>query len=1130
MQKTPAGLVLHSATDLCHFLECQFLTARDLRALEEPLERVADTEDAELIQRKGHAHEAAYLAQLKAAGLQVVEIAHDRPAVMAARTREAMAAGADVIFQATFLDQGFLIDGVRLPVVGHADFLRRVEQPSALGGYRYEVHDTKLAKSSKTKFLVQLILYSELLANVQEAYPQRMHVVTGREGGAIESHETARYRDVVRLALARYSRFVSDEDALAEARPEPNDHCGFCGWRDYCAARWLKEDHLSRVANISQQQIVKLKRAGVTTVTALAALKEDEAVPGMSEPTLARLQQQARLQLEAERTGKPEVVRLPVEPHKGLGRMPAPHPEDLYFDMEGNPLEEGGPLEYLFGLYHASWGFKAFWALKREDEKSCFEEFMDFVMTHLQKHPGAHVYHYAAYEQTALKRLMTQYGTRESAVDHLLRQGLLVDLYQVVREGLRVSEPRYSIKNLEHFYAEKRQGEVTNAGASIIFFERWKETAEQRYLDDIERYNEDDVRSTLGLHRWLIGLRSQDEPWRVAPVAKEEAFEQSASHAEYQLQERINELMQRVAHLPDDNESRRVHQLLAYLLGFHRRADKPVWWAMFERQTFTEDELAEDLESLQGLTRIGNPVPVKKSNVWTYQYPSQETKLRAGASVVDLYHDLKAYTLHAHDESARTIQIKVGAQVEMPLIMNLGPGGPIDSSGIAKALQRMVDRFLRSGQLPSAIHDLLYRQCPSVSGVSYGDPLLKRMPPEVKEVSEVVAGLEESILFIQGPPGTGKTYTGSHLIVDEIRRGRRVAVLSNSHHAINNLLHAVESRAEQQMLRFKGVKKSTKDQPDTYFSGNQIENLYDSSTLDLRAPDLDLVAGTAWLFSRTAMEGVFDTLFVDEAGQVSLANLLACMPCARNVVLLGDQMQLAQPIQGSHPGQSGLSALDYLLDGHATIATDRGVFLSETWRMAPPITDFISRLVYESRLISQPDNARQVIHWPAGVMYKPQGIESHAICHEGNAQASAEEAAALAEVYRQLLSSTWTNRHGEQHPITSTDILVVSPYNLQVQKLKQVLPPDARVGTVDKFQGQEAAAVLISMATSSQAYLPRDIEFLFSTNRLNVAVTRGRAYVGFFHSPDLLLVKARTVEAMALVNTVVALAGFELST
>jgi uncharacterized protein len=270
------------------------------------------------------------------------------------------------------------------------------------------------------------------------------------------------------------------------------------------------------------------------------------------------------------------------------------------------------------------------------------------------------------------------------------------------------------------------------------------------------------------------------------------------------------------------------------------------------------------------------------------------------------------------------------------------------------------------------------------------------------------------------------------------------------------------------------------------------------------------------------LRGKLDYLFVDEAGQVPPANIVATGLAARNIVLVGDQMQLSHPGRSKHPAGSGVSALDYLMGDLPTVPEDRGVFLERTWRMHPSLCRFISDAFYESRLESHKTTELQKIHLSddcAGILAST-GLRYVAVEHDDNSQQSVEEAAQLDIAYRCLLGQSWTNQRGETNPVTVDDILVVSPFNMQVNLLKATLPPHARVGTVDKFQGQEAAVVLVSMASSSTDYIPRGIEFLFSKNRLNVALSRARCLSVMFCSPRLLDVVCADLVKMNLVNTV----------
>jgi uncharacterized protein len=348
-------------------------------------------------------------------------------------------------------------------------------------------------------------------------------------------------------------------------------------------------------------------------------------------------------------------------------------------------------------------------------------------------------------------------------------------------------------------------------------------------------------------------------------------------------------------------------------------------------------------------------------------------------------------------------------------------------------------------------------------------------------------------------------------------KGFRVGVTSNSHKAINNLLSAVEDVAQAQGVRFRGVKKSNDDED--CLNGKYIEDTDDNAVVE--SADHQLIAGTAWLFSRPTLEHSVDFLFIDEAGQVSLANVIAMGTSARNIVLLGDQMQLGQPIQGVHPGSSGESILDYLLQGLATIPSNRGIFLDTTRRMHPDVCRFISDAVYDGRLNPDGENSLRVLllNGAADPALKPSGIQFIEARHDACSQSSNEEAEVVRSLVDNLMTQGFSNKQGVACPFTLDNVLIVAPYNAQVNLLKRVLPSGARVGTVDKFQGQEAEVVIVSMTTSSGEYMPRFMDFLFSKNRLNVAISRARSLAIVVASPDLLSIKCSSPEDMSLVNT-----------
>jgi len=1098
--------ILYSASDLMHFLSCTHAAALDILNLDSPLQKAEDTDQQEMFQRRGLEHEKAYLEELRKSGRSVAEITVkgiDLQAAMAA-TLEAMKSGVDVIYQATLF---------QAPWHGFADFLVKVAKPSNLGAFSYEAVDTKLARTAQPKHILQLCIYSDLLESLQGTKPDYMSVKLG-DGTMYR----LRFDDVAHYyqhAKTRFEQFVADK--TRKTAPEPCSYCDMCIWRDNCNAEWLRTDHLCQVANIKRDQIHKLNEAGFSTLEQLAKAPADLKIKKMGAETATRLRAQAELQLKKREDSENHLEILPLRSGRGFERLPQANIGDLFFDMEGDPLYDGG-LEYLFGVIDRLDGketFTKFWAHDHAEEKLAFEQLMDFLTAHLTNYPEAHIYHYNHYEPTALKRLAANYGTREDAVDDLLRQHRLVDLFQVVRESIRISEPRYSIKNLETFYMEKRDGEVKTAGDSIVMYERWRETHEQKLLDDIANYNRIDCVSTAKCLDWLLTLRPDGIRWFI-PEFKMEDLDKTAAQMEAEAEQL--EVMNRLQRGANDNNLAQ-RELVGHLLQFHRREAKPAWWSMFDRQNREVDELVDDIDCLGNLQLARQPEQEKRSLIWTYQYPPQETKFTEGKEC------LRAETLeslgkiHSIDRTNRIIQLKRGANREpLPNNLSIIPGGPINTNEIMAALMRYVDSVADGNDIYKACSAIVARALPTIKGMPHGAPLRQDGQSSLGAALAIVPELDHSYLFIQGPPGAGKSHTSAHVIVELLQRGNRVGIASNSHKAVNNLLHKVAKVAQELGVSFAGAKKANKEDEDTWVNSPMITDVFKNEDI---SPAHMLVGGTAWLFSREEHDQAFDYLFIDEAGQVALANVIAMGTCTRNIVLVGDQMQLGQPVQGIHPGESGQSVLDFLLQGEPTVRPEQGLFLGESWRMHPDVCRFISDVIYGGELHAHPDCSNQKLvltgDIPEGI--KPTGLGFVSMSHTGCSQSSEEEAAYIRDTYNYLLGQHYIDKKGERHPVTPEDILVISPYNLQVNLLKQQLPDGALVGTVDKFQGQEAPVVLISMATSSGEEMPRDIEFLYSRNRLNVAISRAKYLAVLVANPKLLEISCATVDQMKLVNT-----------
>ncbi len=1071
------GSILFSPSDLNAFLECEHLTQLELAVARHELARPTDENpQADLVKRKGEEHEAAYLAQLLADGRDVTTIPNDWDLDEAARaTEEAMLAGADVVYQACFVDGDWR---------GFADFVER--QP----GGRYEVVDTKLARHSKPAYVLQLCFYSEQVGRIQGSMPERMHVVLGTH-----ERESLRVADFLAYYHRVRERFVSAVEAGIDVYPLPVSFCDRCDFQQRCESRWRADDHLSLVARMRRDQILRLKREGIATVAQFAQAPDAARPQTMAPRTFETLRDQAAMQVAARANGHAWKV-LPSEPARGFELLPPPSDGDLFFDIEGDPFwEPGRGLEYLCGIVDSAGAFRPFWAHDRAQERRAVEGVIDLIREGRAADPALHVYHYASYEVTALKRLTCEYGTREEELDELLRAEVFVDLYKVVSQGLRLSHERYGLKQVETFYFE-RHADLRAGDDSIVLYEDWLERHDPRILDDIAAYNEEDCVSTLQLRDWLLPLRpseaTQPEPKepRDPPEGVEETEELRAAL---------------LAGLPEDSyevaDADRPRWLLAQLLLYHRREGKPVWWAFFNRIGRTSEELEErDSDAIGGLEQDGPPIGAGQSLVWPFKFPAQQHHLSPGNAVFDPATGGPAGNIDALDEEAGTLMLRRGPKLEdAPLPAALIPGGPFKTTEQQAALRRLARSVLAGAETYLASKSILARE-------PFTSPLVQ---DDLEAAKELVTALGGRHLVIQGPPGAGKTYTGARLIVRLMQLGRRVGVTATSHKAIHNLVAEVERAAREESFSFRGLKKG--DSYESAFVTTSANQAHFSAPED----DVLLLAGTAWLFAREDMEDVVDTLFVDEAGQVSLADALAVGTCARNVVLLGDPQQLGQVSQGIHPEGAAASVLVHLLGDEDTVPPERGLFLSRTWRMHPEVCRFISETSYEGRLHAVPACELQRIDTPGLV---GTGLRWLAVEHEANRASSIEEADRIAAELEQLIGGTFTDCDGLERRIGYEDVLVVTPYNAQVRCLRKRLGRRARIGTVDKFQGQEAPVVFFSMATSSGEDLPRNVEFLFSRNRLNVAISRAQSLAVLFASPKLLEIRCRTIEQMRMVN------------
>ena len=1128
-----------SATDLANHLACRHLTVLDVGAAEgqwKPPDWFRA--DAEVLRERGLEHERAYLAHLERQGLAIVRLDESGDERRGLKdTLAAMYRGAEVIAQATLAGGRWL---------GRADVLRRVETPSGLGAWSYEAVDTKLARETKAGAVLQLCLYSELLGEIQGLPPEYMHVVPRRRDFPLDTYRVNDYIAYYRLVRRRLVGAVDARDGEGEPTyPEPVPHCEICRWFPRCDRQRRADDHLSLVAGISRAQTRELQSRDVQTLASLAV----EPLPIHWKPTrgakegYGRVREQARIQLAGRTERKHLHELLPILPGHGLTCLPVPSPGDLFLDLEADPYVDDGGLEYLFGWVvwdeppgapRSGGGrtvYRGVWALDRPAERRGFEAMIDAVLERWAADPGMHVYHYGGYEPGAIKRLMGRHATREADVDRLLRAGRFVDLHTIVKQSLRASVEEYSIKRLEPLYGFEREQPLEQAGAALRVIQRGLELGVAVASDDehariVEAYNREDCVSALALRDWLETLRAEVEAAGIE-VARPPDEPGDPSEQIGERERRSRELAEHLlAGVPEEASERSSEQralwLLAHMLDWHRREEKAPWWEFFRLRELSDEELLDEMAALSGLEFVERVGGTPRARVDRYRFEPQETRIRERDELhVPLPDNCKFGEVVQIDFATRTLDVKKNGRSAELHPVSLFAHENVPTRTLSESLMRLGEWVATHGvDAPGpyrAARDLLLGRGPRLASGA-GGSLTTHGETGVEAARRLALQLDHGTLAIQGPPGSGKTYTGARMIFDLIRSGRRVGICAVSHKVIRNLLEAVGKAAAEDGRVVSSLQKVSEESAGDLPPGI-METKDNAAVLDaLRTNQVRIAGGTAWLWSRPEFFESVDVLFVDEAGQMSLANVLSIAGAGRNLVLLGDPQQLEQPIQGSHPEGTAVSALEHVLDGHLTIPLERGLFLEETWRLPPEICAFTSELFYEGRLLPHGEPGQQVLSGASP--FDGTGLWFVPVEHDANQSSCPEEVEVVAALCERLLAggASWRDRDGESHPLTLNDVLVVAPYNAQVADLMARLPREARVGTVDRFQGQEAPVVIFSLTTSTPQDAPRGMEFLFDPNRFNVGTSRAMCACIVVGSPRLFEPDCQSPRQMKLAN------------
>lgn len=1110
------GRVVYSASDLASAARCEYALLRvfDAKLGWGP----TPPRDDELLARTatlGDAHEAHHLAELqKRFGSGVASIPFpptftlDGLNAAAAATKRAFDDGHPVVYQAAMFDGRFL---------GFADFVVRESQT-------YRVCDTKLARSAKVTALLQLAAYADSLMAADVPVSPEVRLILG-------DRSTVDYPVADLVGVYRQRRIqlqdLLDRHLSGGAAVQWSDaRVRACFRCPACEPEVDRTDDLLLVAGMRISQRAALLEAGVGTVEELATRVEP--VPDLSARSLQQLVAQSQLQVRQRDSGAPQFeVADPIP----LGTMPAPNPGDIFFDFEGDPLWTADGvqwgLEYLFGVleYDRSGNekFRPIWAHDRQSERKALTTFLDLVAKRRRRYPGMHVYHYAAYEKTALLRLAGRYGVGEEQIDDLLRDNVLVDLYPVVRKSIRSGSSGYGLKALEPLFIEsgKRSGDVTTAVDSINEYARYcalrdsGAPAAQEVLDSIAEYNRYDCASTRKLRDWLLvrafehGITHLSSSAAVGEKDEPEPDEVGAALA---------------AFVGDGGPTdRRADQTAAAMVsaarGYHTRERKPFWWSHFDRLNNPVDEWAdtagvfivEGAELIEDWHKSGSQRKLRRhvrltgdlaggvldDSVYALYEPPAPAGLGDGdpdrrasgsATVVEITESGGVPV----DVTIQELTPKNGEVfTEMP--MALAPGAPVMTKALESAIEQVaVDVAHGLPDMPStASIDILLRR----------NPRGAQLPPVgdggyAEAIASALRNLDSSYLAVHGPPGTGKTFTAARVIAELVtQEAWLVGVVAQSHAVVEHLLDQIVAAG---LPPERVAKKASPYSGDAAWT--QIRDSDYAGFIASHAGEGAVIGGTAWDFANTTRvaDGVLRLLVIDEAGQFSLANTLAVARGAQNLLLLGDPQQLPQVSQGVHPEPVDCSALGWLVEGHGALPAERGYFLERSYRMHPALCQQVSQLSYDGELESAAP--------PRNLAGQLPGVWTRLVDHHGNATSSPQEAEAIASEITELIGSEWTDESGTR-PLAQSDVLVVAPYNAQVLTVQAALAAagldEVLVGTVDKFQGRQAPVVFVSMTASAVDDVPRGMSFLLNRNRLNVAISRAKFQAVIVRSPAL---------------------------
>ncbi len=1092
----------------------------------------------EILKKDGVRHEEALIKKLLNKNFKVKRLKGKQSKADYKESFDAMIHGYDFIYQASFNNA---------QIRGAVDLLKRVEIPSNLGSFSYIPIECKLASNVNTKFIIQALCYCDLLDETLGLLPKTFEIYLG--GGSFECFEVNKFWAWYQFKKNEYKTFLRNFDPNKEPDDIPGDHSS---WTEFINERLKKKRDLILVHNMLKTQRNKLRSEGILSIDQLAAIKPNTKIPGMNPEILERLMKQAAIQIKPRKNENiPEYILKDLNNSFGLFKLPKPSKGDIWFDLEGaRDFVRGTKREYLFGVVYLDENneLKDFywWAHTDEEEKMSFEKFVDWVEKRRKKFPDLHIYHYANYEKVAVRDLQQNYLTRMTEITDWLRNNLLIDLQPIVQNTIILGEESYSIKKVEKLYMNRTE-DMQSAVESMVAYELWRNSGEPSLpgkledglspmLEEIRLYNKDDLVSTYKLNKWLLKLKSNlniEEQTILEEEKKEKEpreidIEASILFDEIPIQD-FNNNQNKIRTIPPNPRgwSWETQKVLASLLGFLVREQDVNYWRYFDR---LEQSFINPSSLLKDDEVIAEASLVESSEEIEYSFnPEQPIKLEKDANSSwglrlylpksERYLKVQPYGLDCEKGSIKFKESKrtLGKNLALNECLIKVEEAYFTSSIRRSLLDQAKDWVRGVSVISPTIIQLLERDIlPEL--ISVNEKIQKDFTNTNKYISDFIFKNNEILFAIQGPPGTGKTTLSSKVIADLVQEGYKVAITSNSHKVIDNLLLKIDTIFQDLNINQKIVKCENRE--DEIFLNSNVITLPPEKI----GNNVSVMGATTTKFCSKKFNSKFDLLVVDEAGQYALANLLTIAKHSKSILLVGDTQQLAMPTKASHPNNSGQSCLQYLMNGLEVIPPNKGIFLPISFRLAPAINNVVSELFYQGKLKPNSKNRENKIVWDQSSVkknystYLDAGVMFITVRHQDCSLKSEEEAEKIQQLIKLLLLSKYKLGSEKERSIFLEDILIIAPFNVQVNYLKRKLDKKLKIGTVDNFQGQEAIISIFSLTSSTGEDAPRGLDFLLEPNRINVAISRAKILSIIVGSPSLAESFCKTNEEVIKLN------------